>query len=686
MKRRSKRQRFGRFLGVSLMAFALALSAVPAEGVIAEEGVQTVSEAGDFTIENGVLTKYHGSGGDVTIPEGVTKIGNMAFERCSSLTSVTIPDTVTVIGAWAFNGCSGLTSIMIPNSVTEIGSDAFFACSSLTSVTIPDSMTEIGDSVFFGCDGLTNVTIPASVTKIGGSAFLGCDSLTSVIIPDSVTEIGQWAFEECSGLTSIMIPNSVTKIGDFAFCSCSGLSSITIPDSVTEICTSAFASCSSLTSVTIPASVTKIGGDAFMGCTSMMNITVDSNNQIYDSRENCNAVIETGTNKLVVGCKDTIIPYGISEIGNSAFSGYGNLISITIPESVTKIGATAFYGCSSLTNITIPNSVLSVGVCAFEFCSSLKEIEFPESVIEIGESAIGRCENLTDITILNKDVMLDGILGSGKYYWPNNSKTLTFYGYSNSTTQQFAKLLDEHKVEAELDTVTFIALDGGSSGDETKNNVAAVIQEGSNPPAYNGYDSALVSATVNGVKGTPILKVEAGSSIISGYISSNNLVDSQHDFDCVGYSLSLVDEAGNALTEFTDCIVTLPLPTGWADKNGTFWIGSIKPDGQFERIAANVVDVQGQKCIQFTTNHFSEYGIVVETLKSGNQGDNTGNDDNGNGSGDSGNGDNGSGSGDAGNGDNGSGSGDAGNGDNGSSSGDAGNGDNGSSPGYGEQR
>ena len=260
-------------------------------------------------------------------------------------------------------------------SVTSISDAAFSGCS-LTSVYIPNSVTSIGDAAFSGCS-LISVTIGNSVTSIGGSAFSGCWGLKSVTIPNSVTSICDYAFYGCSGLKSVTIPYGVTSICDYAFYGC-GLTSITIPNSVTSIGDHAFSGCWGLKSVTIPNSVTSISNYAFLSCSGLTSIVVEKGNTKYDSRNNCNAIIETASNTLIRGCKTTVIPNSVTAIGSNAFRGCSSLTSVTIPNSVTSIGSVAFEGCSGLTSVTIGNSVTSIGNSAFGGCSGLTKVIVPD--------------------------------------------------------------------------------------------------------------------------------------------------------------------------------------------------------------------------------------------------------------------------------------------------------------------
>lgn len=166
-----------------------------------------------------------------------------------------------------------------------------------------------------------------------------------------VTSIGNKAFYKCDALTSVIIPNSVIRLDNRAFAYCSALTSITIPNSVTTIVGNAFYECTGLSEITIPSSVTSIGENAFGYCTGLESIIVEDGNTVYDSRDNCNAIIETETNTLIVGFKNTVIPVSVTSIARVAFSGCSGLSEITIPNSVTSISDFAFHNCESLTSV-----------------------------------------------------------------------------------------------------------------------------------------------------------------------------------------------------------------------------------------------------------------------------------------------------------------------------------------------
>ena len=311
--------------------------------------------------------------------------------------------SVTYMGLYTSdNKDAYVGNIIIPESITYSGTTY--------------SVTSIGDNAFWGCSGFTSVTIPNSVSYIGKYAFASCSGLTSVTIPNSVSYIGEAAFGGCSGLTSVTVDKNNGTYDSRDNCNAIietstnklivGCKNTTIPNSVTSIGDRAFASCSGLTSVTIPNSVTSIGGYAFSGCSGLTSVTVDKNNGTYDSRNNCNAIIETSTNKLIVGCNNTIIPNSVTSIGDGAFAYCSGLTSVTIPNSVTSIGEFAFSDCSGLTSVTIPNSVTSIGGYAFSGCSGLTSVTFnAEKCTEMGSNSFpvfNGCKSLTTLTIGDK--------------------------------------------------------------------------------------------------------------------------------------------------------------------------------------------------------------------------------------------------------------------------------------------
>ncbi len=423
----------------------------------------------------------------ISISDGVTSIAKSAFYGCTGLTSVTIGENVTNMDRASFAGCTNitsvvwnakncagwsnsndykspfypsrnnitsfvlgskvehipaslcdkmekLTSITFPNSVTNIGDYAFQNCTGLTAITIPDNVTTIGKSAFSGCTGLTTATIGKNVQDMSSDAFYNCENLTTVVW--NAKKCGGWEnggsspFYRWDGdntITSFTFGNEVDSIPNYLCLDMGKLTSVTIPNNVTAIGAGAFQSCTGLTSLTIGSGVKSIGDYVFLGCTALTSLVVDGGNTTYDSRDNCNALIETATNTLIQGCNTTTIPESITAIGAGAFQSCTGLTSATIPHGVTNIGEYAFEGCSGLTSVTwnakkcggwdgysnapfyslrsnitsftLGNEVDSIPAYLCNGMDKLTTISIPNSVTSIGNEVFDNCTGLTSITI-----------------------------------------------------------------------------------------------------------------------------------------------------------------------------------------------------------------------------------------------------------------------------------------------
>ena len=428
----------------------------------------------DIVIPDTVIYK------DVKYP--VTSFSGPAFQDAAEIESVTIPLTIKEIERSAFWRCTGLKKVVIPTSVTTIQNDAFSECTGLEEVIIPKTVTTIGISAFSNCSGLKSLYIPESVRKIGNSAFSGCGftniavdpanpiydsrensnaiietetntmlvASSSTVIPASVTELDDYVFSGVKGLEHLEIPGNVRKIGWHCF-SESGIKSIRInsnlvysmetfnnstsleeveygPD-VTEI--KIPQDCPNLKRLFIPATVTKIDFGGLNRHPNIETLIVEEGNPVYDSRDNCNAIILSETDDLVFGCKNTVIPGTVKKISNNAFLSC-SFSEFYIPASVVDIypveyalpdknttGSivvdpanpvydsregcnaiiktatnTLLYGCS---NAFIPKSVTAIDTYAFQGIRNLKEISIPDGVVKMGHSAFRDCKNLEKV-------------------------------------------------------------------------------------------------------------------------------------------------------------------------------------------------------------------------------------------------------------------------------------------------
>ncbi len=395
----------------------------------------------------------------IDIPNSVTSIKNSAFFKCKDLKHVTIGASVVSIGKYAFQECFSLRSVAMGASVASIDDAAFAHCRSLAKLSVDAAEPPIcGKSVFSSVDqgscalyvrleyaekykaadtwkDFANIkTIDAS-GKCGDNLKWTLDSdgeliitgdgpmysyfdeqtdrwdpnlVKKVWIDGQATTIGQRMFGACTELESVKLPNSLTHIDVNAFAGCSKLANVTIPNSVTQIGAFAFSGCSSFTSLTIPASVTNIEGSITNYCVALKKITVDPNNKTYDSRGDCNAIIETATNTLISGCVATSIPNTVTAIGRAAFEGCANLVKVDIPASVTSIGAGAFQACEKLTKVVMSPSLTHIDNHAFFDCINLESVNIPDKVVTIKFFAFYNCKELKEVTIGSSVESIEG--------------------------------------------------------------------------------------------------------------------------------------------------------------------------------------------------------------------------------------------------------------------------------------
>lgn len=361
------------------------------------------------------LKKYAGDAASVTIPDGVTIVGDSAFNGNTSLTAVVLPDSVVTIGANAFQSCTGLTKAELSSKLEKIANYAFDNCKALKEIQIPETVTEIGSGAFQYCAGLTELTLPEGLQTIGESAFVGCSGLTRLAIPDGVQSVGINAFhsinaqlccsmgsraaealsrvgydfytetwklrytfdsdKQVNGLraerylgsdAAVTLPEGTTLIGGSAFKDCAFITSVTLPEKLLSIGNYAFSGCTGLTEIVIPDSVTTIGSYAFSGCTGLTEI---------------------------------VIPDSVTTIGSYAFSGCTGLTRVVLPAGLTAIPDRCFNNCEKLPGIAIPETVTSIGSCAFRYCSALTAITLPQGLQTLGANAFLYCENLPYVDV-----------------------------------------------------------------------------------------------------------------------------------------------------------------------------------------------------------------------------------------------------------------------------------------------
>ena len=407
----------------------------------------TANAASLWQIEGTTIIAYNGTESIVTVPDGMTKIGEGAFSNNTKINKVILPNTMKEIGMRAFAGCTGLSEINIEN-VNKFGEVCFegtaiqevafsdevkeipvgmFAYASIQTVVLGKNVTTIASSAFYNCQSLKEIKLSDCLFSIGSKAFYNTTALTSIIFPDGLLEIGSQSFYN-SGLTSVSIPGSVETVEAGTFSNCFDLSSIVFNDGIKKIGGSVFLE-SAVKKVHIPASVETIETFAFANAFGLTEITVDENNTHFDSD---NGILYTeGFEKVMmipykhpdevislhdgvktceerfaadlVNVKKIIIPEGFTELNHNAFTNSKNIEEIVLPESLEIILSGAFSYCSALRKIELPSNLKELSnsswwIGVFASCTSLKEVIIPDSVEKIGPYTFNGCTNLERVT------------------------------------------------------------------------------------------------------------------------------------------------------------------------------------------------------------------------------------------------------------------------------------------------
>ena len=333
----------------------------------------------------------------------VTSIGNRAFYCNRKYTSVIIGNNVETIEEEAFSSCEKLTSIKFGNRLSCIRSFAFAYCNKLNNIYIGETFPDLLSNAFyntypkeveFHCAeikhsfgyNVNKIIIGKEVTDINIS--IGSEQLTTLIVDKDNPRYD--SRNDCNAL--IETEKNTLIVGG---------SKATIPNTVICIRDSAFFNRRNMKGIYIPQSVQSIGIDAFTGCPEITNIVVENNNPKYDSRNNCNGLIETATNTLITGCINTIIPNNVTNIGDRAFFNCYYLTKMEIPSEVNKIGNNAFSNCISLSSIVVPNNVTHIGKSVFQGCKKLVNVILPDRIETIEDGTFWGCNGLVSFSIPN---------------------------------------------------------------------------------------------------------------------------------------------------------------------------------------------------------------------------------------------------------------------------------------------
>ena len=448
-------------------------------GVTANEAIKGIiptftSVTSDYMPWNTTKTEF-----DLILQDGITKIGDYAFDGSSYMKSVEMPDTLEIIGIDAFHYCTRLTEVEFPENLGSIGSYAFNSCSGIKTMELPDSLKTIGNFAFAGCTAWVseNFSLPKNLTQLGERAFNRClnftgtlefssnftqvpagcfgdTAFTEVKLPDTVTVIGNSAFEQCLNLEKINMPTSLKTIQYEAFENCTKLTGdLKFPDTCTALGDRAFQNCTGFNGkLTIGANLGSIGKNVFFGCTGFKEAEIESGvmTKVGSSMfSNC-----TGLEKVILGDSITVID-------EFAFQACTGLKEIPTNGKIKTIGNYAFQGCTGLTTLKFSSSVETLGQYAFQDCIGITgDLTIPDTIKSIGANAFNNCTGMNGTLQVGKG--LDRISKFTFYGCPNVEKVIIPNTVKVVESFSFWGISDVYYLGTE-DEVDFSSAAGGSN-------------------------------------------------------------------------------------------------------------------------------------------------------------------------------------------------------------------------------
>ena len=430
------------------LMMCIAVSAETVDGVYGDLSFSLDTETGILEISgNGAMPgssapwlAYRDVISSVTVNEGVTSIGQKAFENCTSLVSAELPDTLETIGNSAFKG-SGILTVTIPEGVTTLATGAFSGCKNLESVSLPSTLATIEAQAFYKCSSLSEVEIPAGVTALAAQVFAECSSLAVVELPDTLAEIASMAFANCTALADVELPESLCRVYANAFSGCDALietvnglqyadnwvmgydktKSLTeavVREGTVGIASAALKGADKIAWVYIPRELAYIGKNAFEGCTALKEVKIEDGSALASIGDKafygCSKLVNMAlVKKISVGAGgDFELPVVPDESGETL---------VIFPERLTSIGVSAFEGCVGITRVVIPTGVTELADNVFRGCYSLETLTLPV-LNKIGQQALYGCRSLETLYFLGDEAAYNAVVkasgwdsGAGEY-------------------------------------------------------------------------------------------------------------------------------------------------------------------------------------------------------------------------------------------------------------------------------